>query len=471
MLIIVILIVLKLNLRIGSGQLYSLIYYFGVLQYFTSNSYPSTFLQVVIYTFSSFTQLKPLLLGLIRVCFSAEFKGLAHQILFFLHPTFISLVMLSIVGITRCWPRFSTISKQNYLVKAICILLYLSFTSLSETSLTILNFIRFESIQGTYVAVQPTVSYFSLRHHFPYALVALAVQLLIILFLFLMLFSPCLARMQRVNLTRIKPILDEYQSCYKDEYRWFAGYYLAARQFVFLFSLFELGEFGSIFFLQILSIGILVFHAIFQPYRKRWLNVLDIVILGDLAVYSLMNGSTANVVLGSSKALRDAAIHILILIPVFYFFGLCFTNITYRLYRRKKFELSESTVTRAPSKATNKPKPASTTDEPPLFVPMEREPLIFNESSNESDSSERVRVTSVKSHYQALPATTSPSGPAKPCEAWYSRLAHKVHPSKKTSATFNPKKKEVELTDSFATDVYSKKYTTSVVGGPVGTES
>jgi len=166
-LIIVILIVLKLNLRIGSGQLYSLIYYFGVLQYFTSNSYPSTFLQVVIYTFSSFTQLKPLLLGLIRVCFSAEFKGLAHQILFFLHPTFISLVMLSIVGITRCWPRFSTISKQNYLVKAICILLYLSFTSLSETSLTILNFIRFESIQGTYVAVQPTVAYFSLPPPLP----------------------------------------------------------------------------------------------------------------------------------------------------------------------------------------------------------------------------------------------------------------------------------------------------------------
>ena len=480
LLIVVILIVLKLNLRIGSGQLYSLIYYFGVLQYFTSNAYPSTFLQVVIYTFSSFTQLKPLLLGLMRVCFSADVNALGHQMLFFLNPTFISLVMLAIVGITHYWPRFSTISKQNYLVKAICILLYLSFTSLSETSLTILNFVRFENIPGKYVFIQPTVPYFNLRRHLPFALVALSVQLLIIIpFLFLMLFSPCLARMRRVNLTRIKPILDEYQSCYKDEYRWFAGYYLAARQFVFLFSLFELGEFGSIFFLQILSIGILMIHAAFQPYRKQWLNVLDIIILGDLAMYSLMNGSTANVVLGS-KAVRDAAIHILILIPVLYFFGLCISNITYRLYKRKKFELTESTVTFAPSEASNKypyPKTDSTASKPPVFVPMEREPLIFIESEPssadpDSVSSEGIRAACLKSDYQAATAATPFSSEEPGGSRWYNRLAYKIRPAKTTSATFNPKMSSHELTDSFATDVYAKqKYTTSVVSAPVGRES
>ena len=469
-LIVVILISLKLNLRIGSGQLYSLIYYFGVLQYFTSNTYPSTFLQIVIYTFSSITQLKPLLFGLIGVCFSADVNGLAHQALFFLHPTFISLVMLGIVGITRCWPRFSTISKQNYLVKAICILLYLSFTSLSETSLTILNFIKFDNIPGKYVAIQPTVSYFNPRKHLPYALVALSVQLLIIIpFLFLMLFSPCLARIRGTNLTRIKPILDEYQSCYKDKYRWFAGYYLAARQFVFLFSLFELGEFGSIFFLQILSIGILVFHAAFQPYRKQWLNVLDIIILGDLAVYSLMNGSTANVVLGSSKALRDTAIHILILIPVLYFFGLCIFKIMYRLYKKKKFELTESS-----------PKGGSSTEMPPVFeAALEREPLIFSDqehslytepSRNDAadNEPEEFHVASPTSCYH----TATTTGAAPSTEKWYTRLAHKMHPTKKTSTAFNPKVSSQEITESIAKDVYSdQQYTSTVVNAPTGTES
>jgi len=246
-LVLILLTVLKLNLRLGSGHLYCLIYYFGVLPNLTTNSYP--FLEIVQYTFGGFIRVEPQFIGLIDKCFAYGLNNVQHYVLRYVHPLFISIVILVIIGITRCWPRFSTISKQNYGVRALCVLLYISFTSLSETSLSVLNFATFPNIPGVYVNIEPTIPYFDPSGHFPYALLAISIQAFIVLpFLFIMLFSQCLARIPRLNLTRIKPILDEYQACYKTEFRWFAGYYLACRQFVFIFSLINFGKFGGISF-------------------------------------------------------------------------------------------------------------------------------------------------------------------------------------------------------------------------------
>ena len=230
--------------------------------------------------------------------------------------------------------------------------------------------------------------------------------------------------MRSINLTRIKPLLDEYQACYHERYRWFAGYYLACRVFVFIFSLINLGEFGSIFFLQMICIVILVIHTVIQPYKEQWLNVLDSILLADLAIYSLFNGSTANVVLGGySSAVRGVLVHSLILIPLLYFPSLSLyklNNVLKISYRIQDFWSAR--------------KPASSVKAPDLFPPSDifanqyipqvvnmgaREPLLFiHKEKHPSDSKPRKhRHTKSSSHNlstTAKPARASQAVPVNP---------------------------------------------------------
>ncbi len=471
-LIVILVLVLKLHLRIGSGQLYCLIYYFGVLQYLTVNELPSTFLSVVVAICSAFLELDPRFLGLIDECFLPKLDNIGHLVLRYIHPLFLAVVVFAFVGITRFWPRFSTVSKQNYSVRALCVLMYLSFTSLSETSLQILSFIRFDRISGVYSKVEPTVAYFDPSKHLPYALLAIIVEVFFVLpFLFVILFAPWLAQVRWINLTRIKPIIDEYQGCYRDSCRWFAGYYLLWRQLVFIFSLIDLGEFGGIFLLQQLSILILAIHAVFMPYKKTWLNVLDIILLTDLAVYSLFNGSTANVVLGNdrSKAIRDAIVHILILVPLVYFIGVCtlkFVVLVWARYKRKHFPSPPVVQTGYQSLEST----VSSTLRPNVTFFREREPLIFDHSDH-----------SVDGHHPKSPSSTSFRGRLKlglgsessvsdhseeaqpPHLPWYSRLSQRL------ATTFRETRRpqqqaRPELLASIARDVREcDNYTTTEV--------
>ena len=41
-------------------------------------------------------------------------------------------------------------------------------------------------------------------------------------------FQQCLTRYFDINFTSIKPIMDQLKGCYKEEYRWFAAYYLVS---------------------------------------------------------------------------------------------------------------------------------------------------------------------------------------------------------------------------------------------------
>ena len=74
------------------------------------------------------------------------------------------------------------------------------------------------------------------------------------------------------RLTRLIPIqlLDSFQSCFKDNLRFFAGFYF--------YTLVEL---------QVLLF--LVIHAVVQPYKKRWHNIVNALMFADLAI---INGLT-----------------------------------------------------------------------------------------------------------------------------------------------------------------------------------
>ena len=92
---------------------------------------------------------------------------------------------------------------------------------------------------------------------------------------------------QKLPVSTLKPLLDSFQGCFKDNLRFFAGLYFLYRWTILLvymnttsFSTFYMAV-GGIFVL------ILALHAISQPYIKRTHNIIDAILLTNLV---LING-------------------------------------------------------------------------------------------------------------------------------------------------------------------------------------
>ena len=90
--------------------------------------------------------------------------------------------------------------------------------------------------------------------------------------------------LNKLLLIDLKPLFDSFQGCFKDSCRCFSGIYFLYRLVILLIRLIfpSLGSFyiAAEFFLVIF----LVFHSSVQPYQKRWHNVLDTIIFGDLVI-------------------------------------------------------------------------------------------------------------------------------------------------------------------------------------------
>ena len=88
-------------------------------------------------------------------------------------------------------------------------------------------------------------------------------------------------------LEKFKPFFDSFQSSFKDEYRFFSGLY-------FLYRLTTLATFAfaelNVYYLivQVQFTVIFVVHAVFQPYKQRWHNVLDSLLFANLSLINLM---------------------------------------------------------------------------------------------------------------------------------------------------------------------------------------
>ena len=372
---IVIVAVTKLNLRIGSGQLYCLVFFFSVLQYFVRGSFPSTFLYVVELVFTGFMQLDPKMFGLFEVCLKySNITNIHYVSLCCINPLFLTLVIGLLICVSSKCPRYALFTHNNSAVNMICIVLYLVFISLTQTSLSLLAPVRYPNISHTYVALEPNVRYFDPKTHLSYAVFALLIQIILVIpFLSLLVFAPCLIRIKALNLTRIKPILDEYQACYKEQYRSFAGFYLTSRQLIFVISLFPISMTTYIYILQILSILLLTVHCIVQPYTSLRLNILDGLLILDLVLLSILHGSTANVVFGIGKGLelKTAFVYLLVLLPVIYFVGMCIVQLAkFTFWRNTNCNFNNSKRKASHTKST----PVDPDDDPEQ---MEREPLLF----------------------------------------------------------------------------------------------
>ena len=104
--------------------------------------------------------------------------------------------------------------------------------------------------------------------------------------------------LSKCNLSESKPILllsqlipmqllDSFQSCFKDEYRFFAGLYFLYRIMILATSTFLPGVFYTYIIIEVELTIILALHSVVQPYKNSIHNKIDSVIFANLA---LING-------------------------------------------------------------------------------------------------------------------------------------------------------------------------------------
>ena len=245
---------------------------------------------------SSIGNLKPPFTEFMRLCLG-DAEMIDHLMLQYIHPLIVSFLVFIIFILARNFVLVAGTIGRYVNTRSICILLLLSYSSITYTSMQLLKPLPvFKQDESHYSFMQvywsPTMKYFQGRHIL-YAIIAISCELIIGFGVPLVLiFHRYLIRYCNLNFTSIIPVMDQLKGCYKEEYRWFVAYYLICRQVLYgannltdYFLGFQNNydiiatPFPKFTIMLIVCILIMTVHVYFQPYKDKGLNILDSFIL------------------------------------------------------------------------------------------------------------------------------------------------------------------------------------------------
>ena len=300
----------RFKLTTGLGFLYGPMLFLAVVSHlsFTANS-EYYILRLIVLFMTSLPLLNPEPFGLIPWCFFHDFPKLYNYSLRYFGPLPVLIVIGLVAIIAHRCPRV-LLKWQNSPIKALCILLLLSFWSLADITMNIAfnvltptRLIQNGVLKSSVVQLEPHTKYFSLQH-LPAVLLAIIVLLAVIApLLILLLFSPAMSKC--ISLYRIKPFLDEFQSCYQDRYRWYSGVYFI----VWIVFITLQQQSVPIVYVQTTFTALLILHVFMQPYKSKLLNITDTLLL--FAINFLLS-----LVKSDSQTTTIVFVHILVLGPI-----------------------------------------------------------------------------------------------------------------------------------------------------------
>ena len=307
----------------GIGYLYGIIYYYSVADILLGQTLSfSSELHILVSILSIFFKLNPGF-DLFKFCFVQGMERIDQYFINYIHPTAILFFLLLLVSFkrTNICNRFrfcrnaaendKSIRFGNVIIPTICLILTIAYVSIADTSLRLLQSIRFTGVDGTYVYLSPSIRYFTGRH-IVYFLVALIYGLVIVGGLpFLLILSHWT---EQINLKfvhiNMKPIRDQFQGCYKDNCRWFSAVYLVCRLVILIIVVIDFSDYYiELYLLMIVCLVTAILHDTVHPYNKSILNTYDAILLHSLILIvslqmvSFSNGFTVEAVEGLASVL------------------------------------------------------------------------------------------------------------------------------------------------------------------------
>ena len=275
--IFLIMFVARIKLSIGSGYLYGPLFYLAVLSLIPLSSYSGT-LSTIILSFIATFLLKFHILSYMPWCF-IDTSLLTSKWFELIAPSVVAVASLLTVSTFKHCHKLVRLVQQSPLetTRLYIILISVLFWSLASTAISVITPVHLSGVEGARVHLQPDLPYLS-GGHIP--LWIISVIILLVLYSIVVIFTfPCSHNL----IPRLKPLLNEFQSCYKDSHCWYGGVY-----FIMWTILQAMTITSNYRIFQTFTIGLTVTHGLLQPYEKKWLNIIDGLLLCCLSITSCL---------------------------------------------------------------------------------------------------------------------------------------------------------------------------------------
>ena len=281
----VIAIFITMYYKVSIGYLYAITYYYSMVDVLLSEYlYIPNGLYITINIMYSIVKLTPQFLG--KLCLVRGLSGIDQQFIHYVHPLAVSLMLVMIVVLARFSRRLSVFISRG-IIRVICFLLLLSYTSVTVTSLHLVKYLKFSDVDKIYTYLSPDIEYFQGRH-LAYGIIALLCIIFIVIGVPLILIAEPFLN-HKISFIKMKPLLDQFQGCYKDKYRWFSGYYMICRIVIITITIiFSSSDFTSRYLLITTCAAILLIHLSVRPYKSKLLNAFDGLLLLLLVLVSIL---------------------------------------------------------------------------------------------------------------------------------------------------------------------------------------
>ena len=220
-------------------------------------------------------------------------------------PVYIIGTVVLLAKMVGAFPNWYFSKRVKAPFRGICTILVLCYTDVTYISLRILRFAKVGS--KTLLFVNGDIEYFSGKHLY-YGIVAIFFIMVFVLpFPLFLLFRSFLTNGLRpvLNLNRWNPFFNALQSCFKDQYRWCAAFYLISRLALLVIYTFMSASPVKRLLLEACCILILLIFAILRPYKEArdvdddeesydWMYRSDVVLLTTLSFVAVISSPIDN---------------------------------------------------------------------------------------------------------------------------------------------------------------------------------
>ena len=285
-------ILIMFNLTVSVGTINGLIFYANILRANHTTFFPSNDYHYLTSVFIAWLNLD---LG-IETCLYNGMNAYVRTWLQFAFPLYLWIIVGSIIVLSRYSSTVVKVVGSNA-VPVLATLFLLSYTKLQRTIISVFSFTFIQHEDGKTTTVwlyDGNVPFMKGKHGYLFAASITTFVFVIVPFTLLVLLSPCLQSRSNHGalrwIHRIKPLIDAYQSPYKDKFRYWTGLMLVVRNILlFVFALNTLGD-ASINLTTIVTVifCLLTFTWFTGDfvYKKILLNFLEMSFLLNLGILS-----------------------------------------------------------------------------------------------------------------------------------------------------------------------------------------
>lgn len=329
-----------LDVTIDKGWLNAVLFYTNIIVLYAFDVFQKSSILHLLLLPAHFLNLE---LGF-SLCFYDGMSALSRTFTQLLFPIYLYILMGTFWFITR-WYSFNSFSP----VKSFVTINILSYVSLLNTCIEILAGHSIHTVKGS-KSIRWLMDGNQLYFRGWHAFLGICALIIMIGYLFLFTISILFPSLIYRYIRKGKPFFDALYAPFKEKYRFWIGFRLLIRALMIIFVRFMDAPMGLVLNLIIL-LTLLHVQTNIQPFRSKWLNVVDSYLITNLAI--LYIGALTQITSNSSNLVSELIFAILFLgiayLIIVFIFGY-YIDMRYPIIREKLMKCIHGLMSRQSKK-------------------------------------------------------------------------------------------------------------------------